>query len=84
MHAGCLRDRPPAELGDLGTATHVDDLDAFRHLLDVETLDMLAASTSTQVGAAYAARFPHRVGRIVLDGVVPLTTCILSSAHNWR
>lgn len=75
FQAGCLADRDAPALVALGTGTYIDDLDTLRRILGVETIDFLGFSYGTHVGATYAARYPERVGRFVLDGVVgPETT----------
>lgn len=45
-----------------------EDLEAIRVALGEDRLDYLGYSYGTIVGATYAARFPDRVGRFVLDG----------------
>ena len=44
------------------------DLDIIRAALGGPRLDYFGASYGTFLGATYAALFPDRVGRIVLDG----------------
>lgn len=44
----------------------VDDLEALRAHLDLDRLDLLAHSAGGNVAQLYAARFPHRVARLVL------------------
>ena len=46
------------------------DLDAVRAALGEERIGYLGASYGTMLGTAYAQLFPHRVARMVLDGVV--------------
>lgn len=57
-------------LGHLGTADAVRDLDVLRAAVGSERLDYLGKSYGTLLGAEYAGRFPHRVGRLVLDGAL--------------
>lgn len=46
------------------------DLDLLRQLLGMEQLDYLGFSYGTELGAVYAALFPERVGKFVLDGAI--------------
>ncbi len=46
------------------------DMDAIRAALGEPRTSFLGVSYGSYLGAAYAARFPHRVGRMVLDSVV--------------
>ncbi|KAK0558572.1 hypothetical protein OC844_005044 [Tilletia horrida] len=59
--------------GDLGrfltTAFVARDVDAIRHALGEDELTAIVYSYGTNLMQTYAAMFPHRVGRIVLDGV---------------
>jgi pimeloyl-ACP methyl ester carboxylesterase len=74
-----------SSLTDLGTAcednsgelaAHVStvetarDMDVVRALLGRSKLDWFGASYGTELGAVYAQLFPHKVGRMVLDGAV--------------
>ncbi|MFJ8629348.1 alpha/beta hydrolase [Streptomyces sp. NPDC093568] len=54
----------------LSTEETVDDMDAIRAALGEPRTSFLGVSYGSYLGAAYAARFPHRVGRMVLDSVV--------------
>jgi pimeloyl-ACP methyl ester carboxylesterase len=45
------------------------DVDALRHALDEERLNLYALSYGTVVGQMYAELFPHRIRTLVLDGV---------------
>jgi len=49
----------------------VRDIDLVRNLTKHETLDFWEFSYGTVVGAMYAAMFPDRVGKLVLDGLDP-------------
>lgn len=71
LQDGCLADRSADDLERLGTSTYLDDLDAFRDALGVEELDLIGMSAGSQIGAAYAARYPEHVGRFVIDALVP-------------
>jgi len=66
---GCV-----SESGDL--AAHVStveaakDIDIIRAALGDRKLSWFGASYGTFLGATYAELFPHRVGRMVLDGAI--------------
>lgn len=49
------------------------DMDLIRGLLGMEELNYLGFSYGTELGANYAALFPDRVGKFVLDGAVEPT-----------
>ncbi|NDA13472.1 MAG: alpha/beta hydrolase, partial [Actinobacteria bacterium] len=49
------------------------DMDLIRELLGMEELNYLGFSYGTELGANYAALFPDRVGKFVLDGAVDPT-----------
>lgn len=49
------------------------DLEMFRVLLSMPKLDYLGYSYGTELGAYYAALFPHNVGKMVLDGAIDPT-----------
>jgi len=59
---------------DADYLTHVNtpllarDLDLVRNLTGVESLNYIAWDDANMVGVTYAALFPERVGRMVLDG----------------
>ncbi|MGW3951155.1 alpha/beta fold hydrolase [Streptomyces sp. NPDC004752] len=59
-----------AVLPYLSTEQTVRDMDAIRLALGEPATNFLGVSYGTYLGAAYAARFPHRTGRMVLDSVV--------------
>lgn len=60
-------------LGHVDTQSVARDLDLLRAVLGDETLSYLGFSYGTQLGATYAALYPARVGRMVLDGGIDLT-----------
>lgn len=60
-------------LAHVGTVSAAKDMDLLRAVLGEETLTYLGYSYGTQLGATYAALFPDRVGRLVLDGAVDPT-----------
>jgi pimeloyl-ACP methyl ester carboxylesterase len=57
--------------GSYGIDEHVDDLEAVRRELGVPRLDLFGVSYGTLVAERYAQAFPTRVGRLLLDSVVP-------------
>lgn len=61
-------------LRHLGADQTVRDMDLVRQLLGQERLDYVGYSYGTWLGAVYATRFPDKVGRMVLDSPVNVTT----------
>jgi pimeloyl-ACP methyl ester carboxylesterase len=57
-------------LAHLATADAALDLEAIRRALGDEPLTYVGFSYGTQIGQAYAERFPTRIRAMVLDGVV--------------
>jgi pimeloyl-ACP methyl ester carboxylesterase len=70
--AGC-KQRSAATFGHVGTADAARDLDIARSAVHDEVLNYLGKSYGTELGATYAELFPDRVGRMVLDGVLPVS-----------
>ena len=68
--AGCAAKSAP-RYAHVGTVDAARDLDLARALVKDETLTYLGKSYGTMLGATYAELFPDRVGRMVLDGVLP-------------
>ncbi|MFF0833300.1 MULTISPECIES: alpha/beta hydrolase [unclassified Streptomyces] len=68
----CARNSGPV-LAHIGTVDAARDLDVMRQALGDSKLNYLGFSYGTRLGAVYAAQFPHRVGRMTLDGVDTLT-----------
>ena len=58
-------------LGHVSTADAARDMDVLRAVLGDGKLTYLGKSYGTYLGATYADLFPDRVGRLVLDGVLP-------------
>ena len=56
----------------MDTVTTARDMDIVRAVLDQPVLNYLGKSYGTAIGATYAELFPHRVGRMILDGVLPI------------
>lgn len=63
-------ERTGALLAHVDTASTVADLDMLRAGVGDAKLNYFGLSYGTQIGAEYADRFPTRVGRMVLDGIV--------------
>ncbi|MEO7447582.1 MAG: alpha/beta fold hydrolase, partial [Humibacillus sp.] len=61
----------PALLPHLSTEDTAKDMDVLRAALGDGQLNYLGKSYGTFLGSTYAGLFPTRVGRFVLDGVVP-------------
>jgi pimeloyl-ACP methyl ester carboxylesterase len=57
----------------IGTVNASRDMDVMRQALGDKKLNYLGFSYGTRLGAVYAAQFPDKVGRLVLDGVDTLT-----------
>jgi pimeloyl-ACP methyl ester carboxylesterase len=60
-------------LPHIGTVNASRDLDVMRQALGDKKLNYLGFSYGSRLGAVYAAQFPKKVGRMVLDGVDTLT-----------
>ncbi|MFF3849241.1 alpha/beta hydrolase [Streptomyces sp. NPDC002328] len=70
--AQCAENSGPV-LPHIGTVDAARDMDVMRQALGDAKLNYLGFSYGTRLGAVYAAQFPDRVGRVVLDGVDTLT-----------
>ncbi|MGA4840307.1 alpha/beta hydrolase [Streptomyces sp. G45] len=68
----CAEESGPV-LPYMGTVNVSRDLDVMRQALGDKKLNYLGFSYGTRLGAVYAAQFPKKVGRMVLDGVDTLT-----------
>jgi len=60
-------------LGHVDTESAARDMDVMRAALGDDQLHYLGYSYGTQLGAVYAAIFPEKVGRLVLDGALDPT-----------
>ncbi|MCL2090464.1 MAG: alpha/beta hydrolase [Micrococcales bacterium] len=69
---GCL-ELTGSLLEHVDTISAARDMDVIRAALGESTLNYLGVSYGTQLGATYAALFPDRVGRMVLDAAVDPT-----------
>lgn len=63
-------ERIPQYMGTMTTTDLARDLDILRAVIGDEKLNWLGKSYGTTLGITYAAVFPDRVGRFVLDGVL--------------
>ncbi|GAA1599760.1 alpha/beta hydrolase [Kribbella hippodromi] len=55
---------------NLDTRTVARDMDAIRGALGESKFNYIGLSYGSYLGTIYAQQFPHRVGRMVLDGIV--------------
>ncbi|UQS21465.1 alpha/beta hydrolase [Amycolatopsis thermalba] len=66
------------------TATVAEDVERIRLALGEDRISWLGVSYGTEIGALYAARYPHHVRAMVLDGAVdhalPMRQAILDEA----
>ncbi|KAJ7460970.1 Alpha/Beta hydrolase protein [Mycena galericulata] len=68
----CVNNSSPAGIVQfVSTNDFIQDMDSVRAALGYETVHFAGVSYGTFVGAAYAARYPQRVGRFVIDAVIP-------------
>ena len=58
-------------LGHMSTVEVAKDMDIARALVGDPVMNLIGKSYGTAVGSTYMDLFPDRVGRIVLDGVLP-------------
>ena len=65
---GDARDAPV--VAHMSTADTARDMDLLREALGDSRLHYYGISYGTQLGSTYAAMFPDRVGRMILDGVL--------------
>ncbi|KAJ7017313.1 hypothetical protein C8F04DRAFT_1017845 [Mycena alexandri] len=62
---------PAGLMEHVSTNEIIQDMDALRGALGYQKLHFAGVSYGTFVGAAYADRFPDRVGPFVIDAVIP-------------
>lgn len=79
MARSCRR-RAPALVPFVDTVDTARDLDRIRQALGLGRLDYDGLSYGTVLGTAYAALFPHHVGRFVLDGAVDVAADLPTQA----
>lgn len=66
---------------DFDSAHAADDLDRLRKVWQVERLGLLGTGNGATVALAYAAKYPTRVGRLVLDSPAPTTVDAATAAE---
>ena len=66
----CLDNMGPEFLANIGTVAAAQDMDTVRAALGEEQLSYLGFSYGTELGTAYAQRYPERVRAMVLDGAL--------------
>ena len=59
-------------LNHMSTIESAQDLDIARAAVGDDVLNYLGKSYGTAIGAAYIRLFPNTIGRVVLDGVLPI------------
>jgi pimeloyl-ACP methyl ester carboxylesterase len=69
-------------LADVGTRNTARDLEALRGALGEPKLNFLGYSYGTVLGAVYAQLYPARVGALVLDGAVNLSSTPAGELHD--
>ena len=67
---GC-KSKSPTIAPYMDTESAARDMDILRAVLGDEKLNYLGKSYGTYLGAQYAELFPDKVGRMVIDGVLP-------------
>ena len=67
---GC-KSKSPQVAPYMDTESAARDMDILRAVLGDEKLNYLGKSYGTYLGAQYAELFPEKVGRMVIDGVLP-------------
>ena len=68
--ASCTEKMGTDFLAGVGTASAVSDIDVVRAALGENQINYLGFSYGTELGAAYAERYPDRVRAMVLDGAI--------------
>jgi pimeloyl-ACP methyl ester carboxylesterase len=69
--ASCFTDTPSELPKYMDTVMQSHDLDLVRAVLGETKLNYVGFSWGSMLGAAYTGEFPDKVGRFVLDGIVP-------------
>jgi len=64
----CAASKDPQYLAHINTPNVARDMDLIRNLSGFETLDYIGFDEGSNLGVTYAAMFPDRVGKMVLDG----------------
>ncbi|KAJ6486961.1 hypothetical protein C8R45DRAFT_1074725 [Mycena sanguinolenta] len=72
FYDAAIRDStPPGIMQYVGTTEVIQDFDSMRAALGYEKISFVGLSYGTFAGMAYAAKYPERVDRFVLDAVFP-------------
>ena len=71
----CEKAEDQEYLAHVNTPNVARDLDLVRNLTGHATFDYWGFSYGTALGSMYAAMFPEKVGRMVIDGI-SIPTCI--------
>ncbi|KAJ7017861.1 hypothetical protein C8F04DRAFT_1405477 [Mycena alexandri] len=72
FYAACTNNTTPVGImKHIGTIELIQDWDSLRTALGYEKVSFSGVSYGTFAGMAYAARFPERVDRFVLDAAIP-------------
>lgn len=66
-----LQTLPYGDLRQFTTTIAMQDLDAVRQALGVQSWNLLGASYGTRAALEYQRQFPQRVRRSIIDGVAP-------------
>lgn len=69
----CARGTEAGLLQNVDTISAAKDMDIMRAAVNDDKLHYLGFSYGSQLGATYAALFPDRVGKMVLDGAIDPT-----------
>ncbi len=72
---GCLKSASP-NFSFMSTENVAKDFDIARAAVGDENFNYLGKSYGTAIGTKYAELFPDRVGRMVLDGVLPINATL--------
>ncbi|KAH8885479.1 hypothetical protein GQ53DRAFT_728953 [Thozetella sp. PMI_491] len=73
---------PPGIIQFLRTEEVVQDYEQIRRALNYDKINYIGMSYGTYRGQRYASKFPERVGRFVLDSVVPHGRTLLDKARD--
>lgn len=65
----CEKEEDLTYLAHINTPNVARDMDLIRNLTGYERIDFWGFSYGTVLGTVYAALFPERIRRIVLDGI---------------
>jgi pimeloyl-ACP methyl ester carboxylesterase len=75
---------PPADPAGYDLEDYADDVEAVQRHLGIERLDLLGHSHGGFVAMTWAARYPERVGRLVLANTAPRFTDAIRGARQAR